>query len=489
VVVATALLTVLVFALLMSIFERKQEARQPFVRLVEVTEDTIDPAVWGVNWPRQYDGYKRTVDYTKTRYGGSEALPAQRLDQQPWLRTMYAGYAFSLDYREARGHAYMLFDQEHTRRMQKPQPGACLHCHASVLPAYRFLGAGDVMAGFRRLNALPYAEARNLTDAAGHELVNHPVSCVDCHDPQTLALRVTRPGFLVGIQALEAHRGRPNYDVNRDATRQELRTFVCAQCHVEYYFKGPDKQLTYPWARGLEVEQIEAYYDAEGWSDFEHALTGAPVLKAQHPEFELWSQGIHAQSGVSCADCHMPYRREGALKVSEHHVRSPLLEVSRSCQVCHNIPESDLLARAATIQDRTHALLERSGRALVDMVAAIGAVKASGATPQQLAPLYALQRKAQWRLDFVSSENSVGFHAPQEAARILAEAIDYARQAQAAAERLRAPEAPPSADSPAPEGVIPADQSPPGPHKGPEPRSPLDASGASAGHPRRGHGR
>jgi nitrite reductase (cytochrome c-552) len=469
VVLATALLTVLAFALLVSIFERKQEARQPFVRLVEVTDDTVDPATWGVNWPRQYDGYRRTVDYTKTRYGGSEALPTQKLDQQPWLRTMYAGYAFSLDYREARGHAYMLFDQEHTRRMQKPQPGACLHCHASVLPAYRFLGQGDVLAGFRRMNALPYAEARHLTDDAGHELVSHPVSCVDCHDPQTLALRVTRPGFLLGIQALKAHQGISDHDVNRDATRQELRTFVCAQCHVEYYFQGPDKQLTYPWARGLEVEQIEAYYDAEGWSDFEHAVTGAPVLKAQHPEFELWSQGIHARSGVSCADCHMPYRREGALKVSEHHVRSPLLEVSRSCQVCHNIPESELLARAASIQDRTHALLERSGAALVDMVAAVGAVKASGATPEQLAPLYALQRRAQWRLDFVSSENSVGFHAPQEAARILAEAIDYARQAQAAAERSRAPEAPRPPDSPALEGVTPADRSPPGPHKGPEP--------------------
>src|SRR5690349_5044687 len=111
--IVTALLTVLVFGLLMSIFERKQEAKEPFVRLVEVNEDTIDPATWGVNWPRQYDGYRRTVDYTRTRYGGSDAIPAQKLDQQPWLRTMYSGYAFSLDYREARGHAYMLLDQAH----------------------------------------------------------------------------------------------------------------------------------------------------------------------------------------------------------------------------------------------------------------------------------------------------------------------------------------------------------------------------------------
>src|SRR5688572_29519312 len=148
-VIATALLTALVFGLLVSIFQRKQEAREPFVRLVEVTEDTIDPATWGVNWPRQFDSYRRTVDYTKTRYGGSDAIPAQKLDQEPWLRTMYSGYAFSHDYREARGHAYMLLDQQQTERvLKRPQPGACLHCHASILPIYRSVGRGDVMEGF-----------------------------------------------------------------------------------------------------------------------------------------------------------------------------------------------------------------------------------------------------------------------------------------------------------------------------------------------------
>jgi nitrite reductase (cytochrome c-552) len=434
--------------------------------VVEVTEETVDPAAWGANWPRQYDSYRRTVDYTKTRYGGSDAIPAQKLEQEPWLRTMYSGYAFSLDYREARGHAYMLLDQEQTERvLKRPQPGACLHCHASVLPIYRSVGSGDVMEGFRKVNAMPYTEARQLKDEKGQLLVQHPVGCIDCHDPQTLALRVTRPGFLNGIRDLKAHQGIADYDVNRDATRQEMRTYVCAQCHVEYYFRGPEKMLTYPWSKGLQVQEIEAYYEEQKFSDWKHGVTGADVLKAQHPEFELWSQGIHARSGVACADCHMPYRREGAMKVSDHHVRSPLLSIDRSCQVCHNIPEDQLLARAHNIQDKTHDLISRSANALVSMVDALAAARAGGLGDDQMQPLWKLHRAAQWRLDFVASENSVGFHASQESARILAEAIDFARRGEIEAIKLRASPPAKAGEPPAVEGVTPAEEAPPSPYK------------------------
>src|SRR3954470_9773015 len=141
-VLVTAAVTFGVTALLISIFTRKQEQRTPFVRLVEVDESTTDPQVWGANWPREYDGYTRTVDVTHTRYGGSEAMPAQKLERDPWLRRMFSGYAFSIDYRDRRGHAYMLADQEQTERVtKKPQPGACLHCHAAVVPTWRRLGA------------------------------------------------------------------------------------------------------------------------------------------------------------------------------------------------------------------------------------------------------------------------------------------------------------------------------------------------------------
>src|SRR5690606_38686961 len=174
------------------------------------------------------------------------------------------------------------------------------------------------------------------------------------------------------------------YDPNIDASRQEMRSLVCAQCHVEYHFKGPGKEVTYPWSKGLRAEQMEAYYDEAGFSDWTHAETGAKVLKAQHPEFELWSQGIHARAGVSCADCHMPYVREGAIKVSNHHVRSPLLNVAQSCQTCHRVSEKELLSRAEAIQDRNADLLRRSESALAALITRLADARHAGATDEQL---------------------------------------------------------------------------------------------------------
>jgi nitrite reductase (cytochrome c-552) len=429
-------------ALLVNIMERRQEARNPFYRVVELTDTTEDPAVWGKNFPLQYDGYRRTVDQVRTRFGGSEAVPRtpsqadprsivaqSKLEEDPRLKTMWAGYAFARDFREERGHAYMLDDQTYTeRQIAAKQPGTCLHCHASVYVPYMTAGNGDLIRGFETMNPMPFAEAR--------KLVTHPVACIDCHAPDTLQLRVTRPGFIEGIRALKAGQGVKDYDVNAMATRQEMRTYVCGQCHVEYYFKGPEKRLVYPWAKGLRVENILAYYDEVKFRDWSHAETGAPVLKAQHPEFELWSEGIHARSGVACADCHMPYTRVGALKISDHHIRSPLLNLSRACQTCHRWPEVELQARVVTIQERTFALRNRAMDALVALIADLKAARAAGRTEAELAGAQDLQRKAQFYLDFVEAENSTGFHAPQEAARILGEAIDYARRGQLAVRDL-----------------------------------------------------
>jgi nitrite reductase (cytochrome c-552) len=433
---------VLLLALLTNVFERKQEARQAFVRVVDVTEATMDPKVWGQNWPAQYDSYLRTSLPTTTKYGGrgagaSDSGPAeQKLDRDPWLTRIFAGYAFAIDYRDRRGHFYGLFDQEQTRRVtEKQQPGACLQCHAANLALYRFAGNGDVQRGFEKVSGLPYRQAREMKDDTGQPLVQHSVACVDCHDPKTMAVRVTRPGFIAGIKALKAKQGIADYDPNRDATRQEMRSFVCGQCHVEYYFKGPGKVVTYPWANGLKVEEIEAYYEKEGFTDWVHAETGNKVLKAQHPEFEVWSQGVHARAGVACADCHMPYERVGATKVSDHWVRSPLLNVNRACQPCHAVPEKELEARVLAIQDRHHALLQRAAKATTDMLDAIVAAKKAEGGEQALQAAAVQHRKAQWRLDFVAAENSMGFHAPQEMARILGEVIDHARLGQLEAER------------------------------------------------------
>jgi len=462
-------------ALIANISEKKAEQRHAFVRVVDVTDNDTDPKKWGQNWPAQYDSYQRTAQKTATKYGGhagSEALPEQKIDRDPWLKRMFLGYAFSIDYRDRRGHAYMLQDQEDTERLSKPQSGSCLHCHASVMPLYKELGNGDPIAGFEKTYTFSYKELSKKLHDSGHA---HPVTCADCHDAQTMELRVTRPGFLQGIQKLAASdapvpaipsietwrqgdRKKP-YDPNVDGSRNEKRSFVCGQCHVEYYC-STKMPLTFPWGKGLSADNAEAFWneakftDGTAFLDYKHKETGAPVLKAQHPEFELWSQGIHARSGVSCADCHMPYMREGASKVSDHWVRSPLLNINRACQTCHRSSEAELAARVDNIQSKNHALMQRGGVAIVALIDAIVAAKKAGATEAQLAPALDLQRKAQWRLDYIAAENSMGFHAPQEAARILGEAVDYARQGEVAVLRLglpgaSAPIAPAAAVTPA----------------------------------------
>ncbi len=504
---ATLLATFVVAWVLIEMFGRKHEARTPFVRQVEVNETSTDPAPWGLNWPHHYDGYLATAG--DKFFGGSSALTQSKLDTYPWLKRLYAGYAFSIDYREARGHAYMLYDQSVTERVtKKPQAGACIHCHGSTSVMYRKVGleamgqpaddaalAGSfnmpaVIRGFKEVSKKPYHEVLALLSAApdgtpssgtpesgvtdenfdppvpaDHQGLGgaHPVSCIDCHDPATMAIRVTRPGFVLGIAALaESDEPTPHfpsierwrqgdrktpYSPNAEASRQEMRSFACGQCHVEYYCANKDI-LTFPWGNGLRMEQLEKFWeekkfpDGSNFYDYKHGETGAPVFKVQHPEFELWSYGIHARSGVSCADCHMPYERQGAMKLSSHDVRSPLANINNACQTCHHVPEAELRERVETIQQRTLSLMDRAAIAMTDMLDAILEAKAAGATDEQLKEVFGLQRRAMWRLDYISSENSRGFHADQEAARILGESIDYSRQAQAMSLRLRAPEAP-----------------------------------------------
>ena len=273
--------TVAAMMLYANIAQRKMESQSTVLRIVEITEATVDPAEWGKNFPRQYDGYIRTANNTPARFKWSEGRPPEgeeavgedphakkadsKLVSDPNLRTIFNGYAFAIDYRERRGHAFMLHDQRDTERVkQRPQPGACLSCHASNVVAYREAGLklgapgalSDALAseagqaqlfkGWEEVNHLTYADAT--------AMVKHPVSCLDCHDPKTMGLRITRPAFIEGIAKLakstdpmphfpsiEQWRKGPrkaDYNANDLASRQEMRSMACAQCHVEYYFKG-----------------------------------------------------------------------------------------------------------------------------------------------------------------------------------------------------------------------------------------------------------
>jgi nitrite reductase (cytochrome c-552) len=423
-------------ALLGSIMERRAEAATPFYRVVELDDTMSEPEAWGKNFPLQYDAFMRTAEMKPTKYGGSyrvERTPTDddprtftsvsKIEKDPRLARMWAGYAFSVDFRQARGHYYNFIDQKYTKRQtQFNQPGTCLNCHASNYVAMMTVGDGDLMAGFQKLNAMSWGEAA--------EHANHAVACIDCHDPETMALRITRPGLIEGMAAFKASEGISDYVVNRDASRQELRSLVCAQCHVEYYFQGDEKRLVFPWHNGLTADDALAYFDEIEFTDWKHRETGAPMLKVQHPEYEMFMQGVHARAGVACADCHMPMTRQGGMKISDHHVRSPLHNVNGSCQTCHRATEHELVARVEQIQDRHHEMSGRALDALMALIDDLARVQAAEGETARVAEARDYQRRASWYIDYVDAENSTGFHAPQEAARLLTKSIDYARQGQ-----------------------------------------------------------
>lgn len=430
----TAVVTAGITALLANVIERMGEARDSFTKVVDVDDTIQDSAVWGQNFPTHYQDFLMTELMVPTTHAGSvpvERTPTEtdprtvvatsRLEEDPRLKVMWNGFPFAVDYRHARGHAYMLEDQRYTLRVtQFNQPGTCLNCHASTVTLMNELGNGDRQLGFEKMNSMPYVDAT--------KLVEHPIGCIDCHDPDTMQLRITRPAFEQGIKALKASEGIEDYDVHRDATRQEMRSFVCGQCHVEYYFDKQTKELVFPWDKGLDINDIWASYMEDGHRDFEHAITGAQILKAQHPEFEVWSQSVHAANGVSCVDCHMPYKSEGARKVTDHHIRSPLLNINASCMSCHKVSEEEMGARVVGIQDEFIRTRDVAFDSLVSLIAAIEKAQAGGTAEATLQQARELQVKASFYLDMVYSENSHGFHAPAYTQRVLADSLDASRK-------------------------------------------------------------
>ncbi len=424
--------------LLTNIFQRKEETKQPFTQVVELTDTTYDPAVWGKNFPKHYEQYKKTYEDTDgdfikvdpTDEDPREYHTISRIDAEPRAQHMWRGYAFAVDYTAPRGHEWALVDQMYTKRTKEPfkQPGTCMNCHASMPEVYDKLGNGDRMAGFDAMNKLSYQEA--VQHASG------TIACIDCHDPKTMELTITRPAFMEGIKKYKASQGISDYDVNRDASNQEMRSYVCAQCHVEYYFKGEGKTLTFPWDKGLTAQDAMAYYDEVGWTDFQHAESGAPALKAQHPDFETFSQGVHASNGVTCADCHMSYQRDGASKISNHQIMSPMASdetINSSCLTCHHSTTEEMRQRVDGIQDQWQNSLNVGYTALDALITDITTAANDGsATEEQLTKARDFQRKAQFLIDYTFSENGRGFHAPAYSQSLINQATDYARSGQLA---------------------------------------------------------
>ncbi len=413
-----ALIVVILLGLLVvSIMERRWEAQRPSMVLMPIAEWEPDNAVWGQNYPREYESYLKTnMDDTRTKYGGG--FPRDYLDEDPRQVILFAGYGFSKDYLQSRGHYYAVEDVTASQRIKSPyMAGTCMTCKSPDVP--RLMSSMGVEEFY----------AANFHDIK--EQVTHPIGCQDCHDPKTMKLRITRPA----LQEAFAGMGK---DIN-EATHQEMRSLVCAQFHVEYYFKkDPKNYLTFPWTEGTTAEDMIAYYDKHDVADYVHPISKVRVVKAQHPDFELFSTGVHAYAGLSCADCHMPYKSEGGVKFTDHHVQSPLLNVANSCAVCHRWEEDKLIARVESIQDKVQNATWQAEEALVKAHFDVRAAMEAGTSDAQLSPVRQLIRHGQFQWDYVSASNGMGFHSPQESMRLLGEALNKSQEARLMVARILA---------------------------------------------------
>jgi nitrite reductase (cytochrome c-552) len=409
-IIATTIIVVLAVALIgVLIFIQNQPApKRGVAPIIEIAAMEADSAKWGENFPNQYSTLLKTeTNNTRTTFGGSQ--PYSKLEDDPRLVTLFAGYGFSKDYNEERGHLNSLTDVRATKRVNETTPGTCYSCKSANNPKLW----ADM--GMEAYDKTPFAELGVHIDQA--------IGCANCHDAETMRLVVTNPAL---DEALKAQ-GKDW----RTFTRQEMRTVVCANCHVEYYFKGDGKYLVFPWTNGTRIEDISQFYaQTGGFKDWEHPNSKAPMLKVQHPEYELFTaDSTHYKAGVACADCHMPYTRDGAAKFSTHDVQSPLLNAEIACGACHT-DVAYVIERVGRIQEQVRETMDGAEDALVaahkTVEAAAGAATVDAG---KLDEARMLIREAQLYWDLIAAENSMGFHNPEEALRILAKATDMARQA------------------------------------------------------------
>lgn len=400
-----------------SITERRSEqafSRVQFMKPIKEWES--DNAVWGTSFPREYNSWEATKqNATLTKYGGSGFR--DYLKERPSLVVMWAGYPFAKDYNAPRGHYYAAGDVQATKRRNDKTPATCWTCKSPDVPR---LMAKEGPAKFYKQKFDHYAGE-----------VKNTIGCADCHNNETMQLQISRPALKEAFE-------RMGKDITK-ATHQEMRSLVCAQCHVEYYFKGKEeKYLTFPWDDGMKAEDFEKYYSTAGHVDWTHAISGAKMIKMQHPDYEVFQQGVHAYRGVSCADCHMPYKSEGGIKFTDHQVRSPLENIANSCQVCHRWSEDEIRGRVEGMQTNHLQMLAAVEEAITKLHLEIGDAMKIGATDAELENVRAIVSKAQMYWDYVAANNGMGFHAPQECARILNKALKFAAEGRLEVQLLRA---------------------------------------------------
>ncbi len=423
---ATIIVVFFLGLLASSITERRAEEPAALKPQVELAQFDPRNDVWGENHPTQFESWKKTEEGDfRSKYNGNEMIDMLEVD--PRLVVLWAGYGFSKDYSQSRGHSYAIEDIRNTLRTggptgddDGPMPSTCWTCKSPDVP--RVMNEGGVTEYYTGKWA-----------RLGAEIVN-PIGCADCHNAETMDLQISRPAL---VEAFE----RQGKSIE-EATHNEMRSLVCAQCHVEYYFdkkrEGAEgaQYLTFPWDNGFKVEEMETYYDAKEFSDWTHSMSRAPMLKAQHPGYETFSMGIHAERGVSCADCHMPYMSEGGRKFTDHHIQSPLNNIENSCMVCHKEKTGTLLKNVYDRQDKVIENRDELEKLIVRMHVEAKTAWDLGAKEEQMAAILMDIRHAQWRWDYAASSHGGSFHAPIEISRVIATGINIAQEGRIKLARL-----------------------------------------------------
>lgn len=441
-----SVLKVLLIILLISIFAigcATVNDTGPVTYDTNLAPDEISSGAFGKEFPLQYESYQKNMDSSEmTVYAGSvphekhnsvDPLPKGYKYAQPYLKNLWLGYPFSYEYNRARGHTYGIIDILEIDRINNYGesailPASCWNCKSNKMPGYLAEYGDDFWA----------SEFNDYREE--HDLEDHSIGCNICHEPQTMELQITSVPLNEALL-------RQGIDW-REASKNDMRSYVCGQCHVEYYFQSKDagiaQKVTFPWDNGYGPGDIYEYYVegtpekgfAGSFADWEHAVSKAPMLKTQHPEFETWSDGPHGAAGVSCADCHMPYVREdNKKKISSHHITSPLKYIEQSCLQCHGDKTADYLKdRVIYTQERTWEQLMVAQDISVKAHEAVRlAMEYEGNTHSDydnlLKEAREMTRKGQWFWDYVSAENSAGFHNPQKALDTLAKSQQYSQKA------------------------------------------------------------
>lgn len=369
-----------------------------------LSADEISNEAFKEQFPLQYDSYQKNLDMEDTKYSGSVKRSKFDADKEPFLPILFSGYGFATEYNEDRGHIYALEDVREIARITDSSVGSCLTCKSTAVP-HMIEEMGDDYWG-SNFNEVIWPTAESM----GHS----PIGCSDCHDPETMDLRVTRPSFVKAMESQGIDMSNP--------TRNDMRNYVCGQCHVEYYFDDETSEVTYPWALGFKPEDEYEYYEKiaskEGFDqDWIHQISGTPILKAQHPDFETHMEGPHGKAGVTCSDCHMPYERvDGKKKISSHWWTSPLKTTEESCTTCHsNRTVEDLEERVLEIQDTHMEALHAAEDISITAHYFVNKMITSGVSEAKIKEAQEHVRKGQFFWDIVAAESSAGFHNPQGA--------------------------------------------------------------------------